>query len=318
MPIDINQNILDWLLEPENPSVRYRTLTELLDCPPSDPQVQEARAQIPSSRPVQKIFARMHPDGYWLHHSRGDGVAYTMSASTHFVLAFLAELGLDKNEARVARAVERYLSLRDPDRPDPTPWQIPPDYRFHQSCLYAYNLRTFIMLGYRDDPRVQERVEVLLNDVRADGGYLCDRPAFKFETKSCIRGSLKALTAFAVLPELWDTPRCKQLVDYFLRRRVFFRTDQPDQVIRGELTRVGFPFVIWGSLLEELYALSAMGYVQHPSLEPAWAVLESNKDPQGRYILEWRPTTCFNPGPKGQPNKWATLYACLALKYKYD
>ena len=88
----LTPKLLDWLLEEDNPSVRYRTLTELPDVAPKDPQVQQARAQIPGSKPVQKIFAKMHPDGYWLHKSKGAGIEYS-SASTHFVLAFLAELG---------------------------------------------------------------------------------------------------------------------------------------------------------------------------------------------------------------------------------
>ncbi len=309
-------NVLDWLLEAENPSVRYRTLTELLDVPPDDPEARQARARIPESKSVQKIFAKMHPDGYWLHRGKGAGIEYAMSSSTHFVLAFLAELGLDRQDERIARAVERYLSLALPDVPNPNLWQIPPDYANHQSCLYAYNLRTFVMLGYHDDPRIQERIAVLLADERHDGGYLCDRPSFKAKTKSCIRGSLKALMAFAVLPELWDTARCHQLVDYFLRRRVLFRTRQPEKLVRDELVRVGFPFVIGGSLLEPLYALSRMGYGQDERLQPAWTFLESKRDQTGRYILDWHPSTPFKPGDTGQPNKWVTLYAYLTHKYQ--
>jgi hypothetical protein len=310
------QPVLDWPLEGEDPSVRYRTLTELLDVAVDDPQVQQTRAQIPESKPVQKIFAKMHPDGYWLHRGKGAGIEYAMSNSTHFVLAFLAELGLDRQDERVARAVERYLSLDQPDVPDPNLWQIPPDTRNHQSCLYAYNLRTFVMLGYRDDPRIQERIAVLLADERFDGGYLCDRPSFKATTKSCIRGSIKALMAFAVLPELWETPRCRQLVDYFLRRRVLYRTTRPEELIRSELVKTRFPFMIGGSLLEPLYALNRMGFGQDERLQPAWANLESKRDENGRYILDWHPSTLFKPGDKRQPNKWTTLYAYLAYKYR--
>jgi hypothetical protein len=309
------QPVLDWLLEEENPSVRYRTLTELLNVAPNDPQVQQAKAQIPNSKPVQKIFAKMHPDGYWLYKGKGAGVDYS-SASTHFVLALLAELRLDRQDERIARAVERYLSLTLPDVPNPARWQIPPDYRNHQSCLYAYNLRTFVMFGYHDDPRIQERIAVLLADERFDGGYLCDRPTFKATTKSCIRGSIKALMAFAVLPELWETARCRQLVDYFLRRRVLYRTRHPETLVRDELVHTSFPFVIAGSLLEPLYALSRMGYGQDERLQSAWDILESKRDDAGRYILDWYKQTIFDPGGKGQPNKWVTLYACLAQKYR--
>lgn len=32
-------NVVDWLLEPSNPSMRYRTMAELLDIPEDDPAV---------------------------------------------------------------------------------------------------------------------------------------------------------------------------------------------------------------------------------------------------------------------------------------
>lgn len=309
-------NVLDWLLEEENPSVRYRTLTELLDIPADDLDVKHTKTHILQSKPIQRIFAKMHPDGYWLHRGKGAGIEYAMSSSTHFVLAYLAELGLDRQDERVARAVERYLSLKELDVPNPNLWQVPPDTRNHQSCLYAYNLRTFVMFGYHDDPRIQARIAVLLTDERFDGGYLCDRPSFSAKTKSCIRGSTKALMAFAVLPELWKTPRCRQLVDYFLRRRLLYRTRQPEKLVRDELVRTIFPFVIGGSLLGPLYALSRMGYGQDERLQSAWDILDGKRDEAGRYILDWHPSTLFDPGEKGQPNKWATFYACLSHKYR--
>ena len=298
-----NVALIEWLLEENNAPVRYRALTELLGESKDSPSVRETRAQIPNDRKVKRIFKHMHPDGYWMHRGKGDTIDYAMSKSTHFVLAALAELGLGREHATVAKAANRYLNLD------------PPDTVNCQSCLYAYNIRTFVMMGYRDDPRVQERIEVLLNDVRFDGGYLCIRRSFKEETKSCIRGSIKALTAFAVLPELWDTPRCQQLVDYFLRRRLFYRMDRPDDIIRErELTSVIFPPVIGGSLLETICALSMMGYGDHPALQPAWERLTEKTDDQGRVVLDGYPPTLFTPGPKGEVNKWTTLYAQLALR----
>jgi hypothetical protein len=311
----LDPSVIDWLLEDANPSVRYRTLVELLGRSSSDPDVLHAKERISSSRWTKRIFKRMHPDGYWLHRGKGAGIAYAMSKSTHFVLALLAELGMDRSDERVSRAVERYLSLAAPDVPDPAPWEIPPDYRNRQSCLYAYNLRTFVMLGYRDDPRVRERINVLLADVRFDDGYLCIRKSFDERTKSCIRGTIKALTAFAELSELWATPRCQQVVDYFLRRRVLFKMTQPDQFVRQELTLTRFPFGIGGTLLEPLYALCKMGYGHHPALGPSWELLATKKDEKGRYILDRAAPMLLNPGPKATANKWATLYAYLATKH---
>ena len=306
-------SVINWLLEAENPSVRYRTLTEILGIPKADPTARQARTAILSYQPVQKIFAKMHPDGYWLNRGVGAGVAYAGSSSTHFVLAYLSELGLDREDERVARAAKRYLSLQAPDKPDPKPWEIPPDYRNHQSCLYAYNLRTFIRLGYRDDQRVQERVNVLLNDRRFDNGYLCERLSFDEKTKSCIRGSVKALMAFSELPEYWQHDRCIALVNYFLDRQVIYKKGKPGELIRGEVVSADFPFTWTATLLKTLYALSRMGYGNHPALKDAWQHLESKRDAEGHFRLDRSRLGIFNAGPNGQPNKWVTLYACLAL-----
>jgi hypothetical protein len=313
----VDTPVINWLLEEDDPSVRFRALTELLDIPKDDARVVETRAKIPASKAVKRILAAMHPDGYWLWNGKGESIEYSCSSSTHFVLSFLAELGLDRSDEVVAKAVERYLSLPCPSDPGLPPWQYPPDYRNHQSCLYAFNLRTLVMLGYRNDPCVQERIEVLTHDTRRDGGYLCDRTSFKANTKSCIRGSQKALMAYAALPELWQTQRCCELVDYFLRRSVLFQTKDPTQLIRAEVAATRFPFLINASLLEPLFALSKMGYGNCPEMTQAWSMLESKRTPDGRYLLDSdRPKTYFNAGTAGQPNKWVTLYALLANKYR--
>lgn len=194
-----------------------------------------------------------------------------MSSSTHFILSFLSELGLNKDNDIINMAVNRYLDLEKSSK-----WLNAPDHHTHQSCLYAYNLRTFILLGFRDDDRIQDRIETLLSDIRHDDGYLCIRKTFNSTTKSCIRGTLKALMAYAELPEYWEHESCKRTVNYFLKRNVYFKLDNPNVKIRGGMGNV-FPFVIGESLLEPLYALSKMGYGNHPALTDAWETLEKRK-----------------------------------------
>ena len=312
--MEIPQNVLDWLLEPKDPSVRYRTLRELLGEADTSPDVLEARSKIAESKRIVRIFSKMHPDGYWLHRGVGAGVSYAMSSSTHFVLSFLAELGMDRADPRVQKAVNRYLSLSEPDKPDPRPWEIPPDYRNHQSCLYAQNLRTFAMLGYGDDPRVVERKRVLLSDSRHDGGYLCRRPSFGESTKSCVRGTTKALMAYASFPDLWREESCRRVVDYFLNRNMIYRSDSPGTLIRDEVVSLSFPFLIPVSMLELVYAMSTMGYGKHAGMSDLWKRLEARRDSRGFFPVDRYPATLFTPGPKGKPNKWVTLYAYLALQ----
>ena len=42
----LKEDPTEWLLKPDNPSVRYLTLTEILGKPVSDPQVKKTRNEI--------------------------------------------------------------------------------------------------------------------------------------------------------------------------------------------------------------------------------------------------------------------------------
>ncbi len=314
----IPEKVSDWLLEKENPSIRFRFLTEYLEENESNRIVNETYKEILDSKPVIRIFKKMHPDGYWLHRGKGAGIEYACSASTHYVLSYLAELGMRRDDKRIKNAVERYLSLKSPDKSDPAPWQIPPDYRNHQSCLYAMNLRTFQMLGYENDRRIKTRKKILLEDRRFDGGYLCDRSSFKNTTKSCIRGSIKALMAYSHYPDLWNHERCKELINYFLKRRVAYKMAKPNELVRGELFSLMFPFIHNGNLIEPLYALSKMGFGRRPELKECWEQLERKMLDDGRMPINRAPVTIFKSGEKGKPNKWITFYTYMTLKYKKE
>ena len=66
-----------------------------------------------------------------------------------------------------------------------------------------------------------------------------------------------------------------------------------------------------------MYSVSVLGTANHINCEKAWALLESKKDAEGRYILENSFSKLYyKVGKIGKPNKWVTLYALLANKYR--
>jgi hypothetical protein len=177
-----------------------------------------------------------------------------------------------------------------------------------------------VLLGYQEDSRIKHSIELMLQTVRADGGYLCDWHEGKYKTrqvKSCIRGSVKCLLAFAELPEYWDHPRALQLVEYFLNRGGIFRSTQPAILVNDDMQRFSFPIIWRANLWEILYALSKMGYGNDERLQSAWRAMETRADESGRYHLDWTPTECpWKVGKRGEVNKWITFYALLSEKYR--
>lgn len=311
----MDQEPLTWLLKTDNPSLKFRVLTELLDYKSNHPEVLEQKQLIPESKSVKNILEKMHPEGYWVQTNPktkktvGEGVEYGSFASTHFCLSYLAELGLSKEHPIIAKAADRYLSLQKDDG----------DFWLHMSCLYAYNIRTFIMLGFRDDPRLQKTIDLLLNTNRDDNGYLCEMHEKKSKRKkSCISGSAKALMAFAELPEYWKHPRCLALVDYFLQRNGIFKSNCKDLVNR-DMNVFSYPFT-WGTnAWEILLALSKMGYGNYANLSTAWQLLEKKRNEDGTYNLDHTPSQSpWKVGKKGAANPWVTFYILLAKKLKYS
>ncbi len=309
-----SMDVLEWLLEPCDPSVRYRTLAQLVDKGGTE-EALEAQRLIADSTPVKRLLNAMHPDGYWLQKNPrtgvmiGDDAPYGSFGTTHFCLSYCAELGMTRDHPQIENAASRYLGLQKDDG----------DWWHHISCMYTYNIRAFVLLGYRDDERVQKTVDLMLNTVRQDGGYLCDmheKPKRK-PPKSCVRGAVKALLAFSELPEYWQHERCLRLVDYFLNRNGIFRNNDHTRFVNDDMKSDSFPIIWRANLWEILYALSKMGYGRDKRLKDAWDVMESRKDSAGRYALAWTPAQCpWKVGKVGEPNKWVTLYCLLAEKYR--
>lgn len=314
----IPENIITWLLEPSNPSIRYRTMVELQGLPLDSDTVKKAQSAIMNYPVVQAIFKKMHPEGYWESTNAagqrlGSGTEYTGYTTTHFVLAYLAELGLTREEPYIEKAAHRYLSLQQPDG----------DFFRHFSCLYGLNIRTFTKLGFQDDPRLLKTVNLLKNAIRYDNGYLCDLHEGKRKkrrVKSCYRGTVKALFAVAEMPHLWTEPFSKQLITYFLKRDVLYKTTDLNEWVNREAGRTLFPFTWRAGLLELVYSLAKMGYGEDPRVHRAWQILHEHRKSNGRYILDWTPpkrsNMYFDPGKRQKENKWITFYAYLCLKYK--
>jgi hypothetical protein len=305
----IPNNIVDWLLESSNPSIRYRTLMELLDRPIDDAEAIETKAKIPDWKVVKNILDLIHEDGDWPWTASYD--------SPELGFNYLGEVGIDKSNTRVAKAVDVFLSRQNENGQFPNIYFKTKydDIRFSdESCYLSMMLRGFVRMGFGDNPRIKKAIEFVLSEARWDGGYLCTRSYVKSgtKTKSCIRGSKSVLMLFAELPELWDTPQCQNLLTYFLERKVFYRRNNFAEFVKGE-PRLIYPFYWEFDLLGVLLALSKMGYGNHPEVADAWKFLDDKMNEDGTFNLDWTMPKCvFKVGKKGELNKWVTFNAYLA------
>jgi hypothetical protein len=84
---------ISWMLEAENPPVRTGTLRDLLGRPADDPDVQAARATIPTYPPLANLLAAQKPEGYWVKRD----YYLPKHQGTFWTLSVLADCGLARD-----------------------------------------------------------------------------------------------------------------------------------------------------------------------------------------------------------------------------
>jgi hypothetical protein len=98
---------LPWLLEPQDPGVRYLALRNLLDLPAEDPELLAAQQAAHLHGPIAIILEKNHPDGYWAKPGAGYNPKYF---STSWSLITLAQLGASISmDIRIWRACDYML-----------------------------------------------------------------------------------------------------------------------------------------------------------------------------------------------------------------
>ena len=85
-------DIVSWLLEDEQPSIRYHTLTQLLDKPEGDPEVEAAHAMIAKKGWAVDILRKQSDTGWWV---TDESLYRPKYSASNWMLLVLADLGLD-------------------------------------------------------------------------------------------------------------------------------------------------------------------------------------------------------------------------------
>ena len=102
----LNADPMEWLLEKDNPSVRYFTLTEILGKRENDVLVKETKEDIMKTGVVPAILVKQHKEGYWEKSERLYTAKYK---GTVWQLLVLAELNADGSDGRIKKACEFVL-----------------------------------------------------------------------------------------------------------------------------------------------------------------------------------------------------------------
>ena len=161
----LRSDSLPWLLQSENPGVRYLAMRDLLDLSPDDKKLKKARKLADKEGPIAHVLSKMNEEGWWQRAGTGYGPKYK---STVWALILLAQLGASaKEDKRVRLACKYYLdqalspggqiSAMTNNSPSGT-----------ADCIQGNMLWSLMELGY-SDPRLASAYEWMARTVTGEG-----------------------------------------------------------------------------------------------------------------------------------------------------
>lgn len=316
-------DLLAWLLEPEDPSARYLTLTELLGRSADDRDVITAQAAIPGADPARSILEAQFPGsdamrgggGYWVRPGTGYSPKYR---ATVWQVIFLAQLGAPSIEP-IRDACKHVLAhSRWPAGQGGGAegrFVAGQEARTAVNCLNGNLLWALGRFGYADDPDVIEARQATAQVV-ARYGFTCHYNG----GLPCAWGDIKVLRAFLEIPP----ERRTQEVRAAIKRGVELLLDVPlveaRYPTRGQVSqrwfKLGFPLAYHSDVLEALAVLTQAGQGEHACVQQGIQWLLAKQDQAGRWALEQVPGKMWASfGQVGQPNKWVTLRALKLLEF---
>lgn len=293
----LNGDPLPWLLEPENPSVRYWTLMDVLGRPDENLDVAATRSAIPDQSLVRELFALQHPDGHW-----GDDATkpYTAQGAVA-ALSLLHMLGVTPDE-RTAAGCDSFLTYCQHETGGFSMTRTLRSGIF--PCTTGEHLPFLIYFGLADDPRVRAAFSFLIDDMSADDALDCGR----YGHRPCLWAAIAGLNGLTVLPVGMRSARSEAVV----ARLADALLDAPYDFAGEYKCWLTFGVPRAWDLLSALRALAEHGYAQDPRFAPLLELLLAQQDGQGRWLCGSVSRT-WPLEKRHQPSKWVTLNVLRVL-----
>lgn len=304
------------MLEKNQPSIRYLTLTQLLHKNEQDPEVNAAKEMATNTGWAAQILARQVPEGWWI---TGESLYQPKYLSTNWMLLILSDLGLTRTEPHIRKACELWMKrfAKKDGGFGSERWS-----KGHL-CTTGNMARALVKFGYADHPIVKRSFDWLVKNQSAKGGWSCFGSGRNLD-------SWEPMSAFAALPrQNWSKGISRAVemgAEFFLERELHKQGDR-----YAPWYRFHYPIHYYYDLLVGLDFMTALGYGDDKRLSFAVRLLRRKRRPDGRWNLdavhpdvaggmaEWfkkhpkdKPTP-FSLEQPGEPSKMITLSAMRVL-----
>lgn len=310
-----DQAVITWLLD-SDPAIRWQVMQDLTGA--AAEAVAAERARITNEGWGARLLALQVPDGMW------GGAAWNRGwDSTMHALMLLRDFGLDPDGEAARRAVGLVR--------DRVTWKGCGPQECDSNLFFTGELEPCIngqvgATGAYFGIDCRTIIDRLLAEQLADGGWNCEAEngstCSSFNTTICVlEALLEHELRFGPRPEITEARLRAQ--EYLLERRLFYRRSTGEPIERdrkGGADWTNFAFPTWWhyDVLRALDYLRRAGAAPEERVAEAAAMVESKRQPDGRWLLDvqypGQMPVEIDDGP-GKPSRWITLRALRVLNW---
>jgi len=333
----IPADVLEWLLQPDNPPVRYLTLTNLLHKAPESAEARKTRARMMDYPVTQDILRHA---GEFSQEDKNR--AYWKYTGKYWQLIFLGQFLADGRDPRIEGWAQDLLEKRD--------WVN----RAGGQCLTANVLAAFMRLGYGKHQVVAAETESLAKRVLDDGGIRCTAMDYSLLSR-CHMAQPKLLLCFSMIPVEKRSSAVNSAVRVLLAnllgtelfvyvpgrqkewQEILAHPPKRAELKKGETVKgwiasererflraqgagsrrpkpgwlkFGFPLHYNSDIMEAMYSLALLGVPMSPRLNKPLQVIREKMTKEGTWILEnsLNGKMLVDVEVRGKPSKWLTYF----------
>ncbi len=323
------REMLSWLLEENEPALRYLALRDLRAAQASPEVPAESRRQAHQVGKIPAILAKMDPEGFWAKPGAGYSPKYQSSV---WALILLAQLGARKEEdARIETAMEYYRQHAFIEYGKINCTETRPQ---TFDCLQGNMIYALLRLGMESAGLV-EQIDWLASSQTGAGiapasdklteksyGMGKSGPVFNCTHNGdhpCAWGAIRVLMALGQVPESERTENIKQAiqmgVEYLLQAEPQHPKWPGDRSVSPQWRQLMFPLFYRSDVLHLVEALAEVGNIGDSRVQAFLDYILSKRNAEGSWNLEFsHPSLAGSFGPIGKPNKWVTLRALRVLQ----
>lgn len=275
----MTSTIIRRLLYSNEPSVRFKVMTQVLEREPDSEEVKHLQEEIRDSPRVTRLLSEQLADGRIPSHP------YAKWYGAHWVLATLADMGYPSGDDRLIPLREQvyaWLLGKGHERGIKTiAGRVRRCASQEGNVLYA-----LLTLGLADE-RTEELARRLRHWQWPDGGWNCDTNLAA--TNSSFGESLIPLRALALHARLMGDEHSRQAAEraaqVFLKRRLFKR-QRDGSLMRKDFVTLHYPCYWHYDILFGLKVMAEAGWLEDERCREALEVLESKQLDDGGFPAE--------------------------------